>query len=460
MKIRNTKDVNLGTDSVGELLFKLAVPAITSQVVNALYNMVDRIYIGHIKDVGTLALTGVGVCFPIIMLISAFASLLAMGAAPLSSIEMGRNNKDNAEEILGNSFIALIIMSIILTVVIRLNVLPLIKLFGASEKTIPYALDYMNIYVLGSIFVQLTLGLNAFISAQGFARVSMITVIIGAVSNIILDPILIFGLNMGVKGAAIATVISQALSMVWAIKFLLGKKTILKIKKKYFKLKKEILIPSISLGFAPFIMQSTESVLVLCFNSSLLRYGGDLAVGAMTILSSVMQFTMLPIQGLTQGAQPIISYNYGAKNIDRIKKIVKLTIISAMVFSSFMWILAQFVPQLLVRPFTSDPSLIKLSSHALRIYMASLFMMGAQLACQQSFIAFGYAKTATFLAILRKLILLIPLIYILPLFMENKVSAVFLAEPIADAIAIITTLLMFIYSFKKLIKKMEIEKLQ
>ena len=338
MKQNQTEE--LGTSSVGKLLFKLAIPAIIAQIINLLYNLVDRMYIGHIPNVGKLALTGVGVCLPLIMLISAFAALVSMGAAPRASIFLGKGENDNAERTLGNSFSLLIIISMIITIVFFLFSKDLLLLFGASENTIDFAVSYMKIYSLGTIFVQLTLGLNAFISAQGFAKVSMMTVLIGAVCNIILDPIFIFVFKMGVSGAALATIISQSLSMIWILFFLTGKKTTLKIKKKNLRLSKEIVLPSIALGLAPFIMQSTESLLAICFNSSLLKYGGDIAVGAMTILTSVMQFSMLPLNGLTQGGQPIISYNYGAKNPERVKKAFKILFKSCVTYSFVLWLLA------------------------------------------------------------------------------------------------------------------------
>ena len=442
MKKTMSREVDLGNEPVRHLLLVLAVPAITSQVVNALYNMVDRMYIGHIPEVGSTALTGVGVCFPIIMIISAFAYLMGMGGAPRASIYMGKKDNYTAEKILGNSFSALVIASIILTVTVLVFQEPLLYLFGASKNTISYAKSYMTIYAIGTIFVQLTLGMNAFISAQGFSTISMMTVIIGAVTNIILDPIFIFGFNMGVQGAAVATVLSQALSAVWALKFLCGKNTILRIKKKNLKIKASVFLPCAALGIAPFAMQATESVLVLCFNSSLLKYGGDLAVGAMTILSSIMQFAMLPLQGITQGGQPIISYNYGAKKIDRIKQAFKLQTISCVVYATIIWLSI----------FTSDPQLAELSQWALRIYLACIFLMGVQVSCQQTFIAFGNSKISAFLAVFRKILVLIPLIYILPAFMEDNVKAVFLAEPIADAIAILTTATLFYINFKKIIK--------
>ncbi|HIX67583.1 MAG TPA: MATE family efflux transporter [Candidatus Anaerostipes excrementavium] len=453
MKI--SKEVDLGKEPIGHLLFVLAIPTIASQVINALYNMVDRMYIGHIPEVGAAALTGVGVSFPIIMVVSAFAALVGMGGAPQASIAMGRKDHHKAEKILGNCFTSLAIVAIVLTLIVLVFKTPLLYLFGASKNTITYAENYIEIYAVGTIFVQMTLGLNMFISAQGFSMISMLTVVIGAVTNIILDPIFIFGFGLGVRGAAIATVLSQALSAVWAIKFLTGKSTVLHLKKSNMKVEWKIMAPCVALGVAPFIMQSTESILVLCFNSSLLKYGGDMAVGAMTILSSVMQFAMLPLQGLTQGGQPIISYNYGAQNIERVKKGFKLLLISCLCYSTLMWAAAQLIPNLLVMIFTNDPELMELAVWALRIYMAGVLLMGAQIACQQTFIAFGNAKVSTFLAIFRKIIVLIPMIYILPQFMDNKVQAVFMAEPIADTIAVCTTCIMFFFSFKKLIKVMQ-----
>lgn len=439
----------LGTCSVGKLLFKLAVPAIAAQIINLLYNLVDRMYIGHIAEVGKLAITGVGVCLPLIMLISAFAALVSMGAAPRASIFLGKGEKDNAEKTLGNSFSLLVIISIILTLIFFFFAEDLLLIFGASENTIEYATSYMKIYSIGTIFVQLTLGLNAFISAQGFAKVSMMTVLIGAIFNIVLDPILIFGFNMGVSGAALATIISQALSMLWILKFLTGKKTTLKIKRKNLSLSKNIVLPSIALGLAPFIMQATESLIAVCFNSSLLKYGGDIAVGAMTILTSVMQFSMLPLNGLTQGGQPILSYNYGAKNPERVKKAFKILLISCVTYSMILWALAMITPKSFVLIFNNDPELLDFTSNALRIYMALSGIFGIQIACQQSFIALGNAKTSLFLALLRKIILLIPLIYIMPIFISNKTTAVFMAEPVADFIAVSTTAILFYIQFKK-----------
>lgn len=456
--MKMSKEVDLGKERVGKLFFLLAVPAITSQVVNALYNMVDRMYIGHIPNVGATALTGVGVCFPIIMIISAFASLMAMGGAPRASIFLGRGDKKEAEKILGNCFFALTVTSIVLTIVVIAFQTPLLTLFGASANTLPYAKEYIFIYALGTIFVQVTLGMNAFITTQGFSRVAMLTVIIGAITNIVLDPILIFGFNMGVQGAALATVLSQGVSTIWVLCFLLGKQTSIRLKVKNMKLIPCVLLPALALGVAPFVMQATESVLVLCFNSSLLKYGGDLAVGAMTILSSVMQFALLPLMGFTQGAQPIISYNFGANNAIRVKKTFKLLLTCCLSYSIILWMVSMFAPHVFTAIFTSDLELTKITTWALRIYMAGTLLFGAQIACQQTFIALGNAKTSAFLAMFRKIIVLIPLIYILPMFFDDKVFAIFLAEPIADTLAVLVTSAFFYFEIKKLVHNMHLNK--
>lgn len=441
MKMSN--EVDLGKEKVGHLLLILALPAILSQVVNALYNVVDRMYIGHIPGVGSDALTGVGVCFPIIMIISAFASLVGVGGAPRASIAMGEQDNKRAEKIMGNCLMALLLTALLLTGLTLIFQEPLLYLFGASENTITYATQYINIYAIGTIFVMMTLGMNMFISAQGFSKISMLTVVIGAMTNILLDPIFIYGLKMGVRGAALATVLSQALSALWAVSFLFSEKSILRLKIKNFKIDLKILLPCIALGVAPFAMQSTESILILCFNSSLLKYGGDLAVGAMTILSSVMQFAMLPLQGITQGGQPIISYNYGAKHGSRVKEAFKLQTICCFGYAFIMWLLIMLFPSTFASIFTGDPQLLEITRWALRIYMSAVFMMGLQISCQQTFIAFGNSKISAFLAIFRKIIVLIPLIYLLPMFIQDQVFAVFLAEPVADILAVSVTLLLF-----------------
>lgn len=455
MRQKEKKEANLGEDRIGGLLFKLALPAILAQVINLLYNLVDRMYIGHIAEVGSVALTGLGVTMPFIMCVSAFAALVSMGGAPRASIMMGRDNKEEAERILGNCTSMLVLVAVIVTMVSQIWGQDILLLFGASESTLPYAWTYMQIYSLGTIFVQLALGLNAFINAQGFARTGMLTVVIGAVCNIILDPIFIFGLHMGVRGAALATILSQGVSCVWIVRFLLGKETTLRIRKGNLKIRPKTVGPCIALGVAPFIMQFTESVLNICFNTSLLKYGGDVAVGAMTILSSVMQMSMLPIQGLTQGAQPIIGFNYGAKKMDRVKKTFRLLLVSCVAFTAVIWLICMILPQAFILIFTDQAELIAFTKWAIRIYMAVSVIFGVQISCQQTFIALGNAKTSVFLALLRKVILLIPLIYILPAFMEDKLMAVFLAEPVADVIAVTTTSILFYRTYRTLDREQE-----
>ena len=445
----------LGTERIGKLLFRLALPAVTAQLVNMLYNLVDRIYIGHIPETGSLALTGVGVCMPLIMLISAFAALVSMGAAPRASICMGEGNYADAERILGNSFTLLLAVAIVLTPIFTFFRDDLLLAFGATENTIQYASEYMGVYVLGTIFVQLALGLNAFITAQGYAKISMFTVLIGAVCNIVLDPLFIFAFNMGVAGAALATILSQAISAAWVLSFLFGKHTTLRLKAENMRLHAKLILPCIALGLSPFIMQATESVLNICFNTSLRTYGGDLAVGAMTILSSVMQFAMLPLQGLTQGAQPIVSYNFGARTSARVKEGFFLLLKCCVAYSSLLWLAVMLFPQLFAGMFTPDPVLIEYTVWALRIYMAVSLIFGVQIACQQTFVAIGNAKTSLFLACLRKLILLIPLIYILPEIFADQAMAVYLAEPVADFIAVSVTALLFAKQFKQALNRLE-----
>ena len=454
--MNNRHNNELGNEKISSLLFRMAVPAITAQIINLLYNLVDRMYIGHIEGVGATALTAVGVTMPVIMVISAFAALVSMGGAPRASIMMGKGDKDSAEKIMGNCTTALVFISAVLTTAVLLFGENMLMAFGASENTVGYALDYMNIYACGTIFVQIALGLNAFITAQGFAKISMITVLVGAVLNIVLDPIFIFGLDMGVKGAALATIISQAVSALWVLRFLTGNRTVLKIRKENLKIDFKVLLPCLALGLSPFIMQSTESILIVSFNTSLLKYGGDLAVGAMTILSSVMQFSMLPLSGLTQGAAPIISYNYGAGNGRRVKDAFILLLKISLIYSAALWAIAMIYPQIFAVIFTKDSELIGISVRSMRIYMAASLLFGIQISCQQTFIALGNARTSVFLAVLRKIILLIPLIYILPIFFENKVDAVFLAEPVADVIAVTVTSLMFFRQFKNVLAELDI----
>lgn len=449
-KQKKAKEANLGQDPIGGLLFKLAMPAILAQLINVLYNMVDRMYIGHIPNVGPSALTGVGVTMPAIMCISAFAALVSMGGAPRASIMMGKGQHEEAEKILGNCTAMLCLVAVTLTTLFLIFGKDILLIFGASENTIEYAWAYMQIYSCGTIFVQLALGLNAFINAQGFAKIGMLTVVIGAICNIILDPIFIFLLNMGVRGAALATIISQGVSCVWILKFLMGNKSTLRLQTRYMRIQPKVVIPCVALGVSPFIMQFTESILNVCFNTSLLKYGGDTAVGAMTILGSVMQFTMLPLQGLSQGAQPIVSFNYGANNIKRVKKAFRLLLLCSLSFTVIMWTVCMLFPQLFIGIFTSDAQLAEYTKWAIHIYMAATLIFGIQIACQQTFIALGNAKVSVFLALLRKVILLIPLIYILPNFFADKTMAVFLAEPVADVIAVTTTAVLFAKEYRRL----------
>jgi len=455
----DSKKEFLATEPIGKLLFRLSIPTVVAQLINMLYNIVDRIYIGHMPGDGSLALTGVGVCMPIIMLVSAFAALVSSGGAPRASIFMGEKDTESAEKTLGNCFSLQIVVSIILTAVLLIWNKDLLLAFGASENTIGYATDYMSIYAIGTLFVQMTLGMNTFITAQGFTTVSMVSVIIGAVCNIVLDPIFIFGFQMGVKGAALATIISQMLSCVWIISFLCGKKTQLKIKKENLKLRADIILPCIALGTAAFVMQSSESVISVCFNSSLLKYGGDIAVGAMTIMTSVMQFAMLPLQGIAQGAQPITSYNFGAKNADRVKKTFRLLLITCLTYSIALWTAVMIAPQMFVRIFTSDASLAQFAAPMLRIYLGGLGLFGIQIACQMTFTSLGKAANSIVVAVVRKFVLLLPLIYIMPNLLADKTKAVYMAEPAADIIAVTFTAILFTFQFTKALKEItEVQK--
>lgn len=445
----------LGTEPLGKLLFKLAVPSVVAQIINMLYNIVDRIYIGHMAEGGSLALTGLGVCMPIIMVVSAFAALVSMGGAPRASIAMGRGDNSAAEYILGNCFVLQIIISAILTSVLLIWDRDLLLAFGASPDTIEFAVGYMDIYATGTIFVQLTLGMNAFITAQGFSKTSMYTVLIGAVSNIILDPVFIFGFDMGVRGAALATIISQCISCVWVLFFLSSEKTILKLKKENMHLKAKVILPCLALGLAAFIMQSSESIISVSFNTSLLKYGGDIAVGAMTILSSINMFAMLPLQGLGQGAQPIVSYNYGAKDAKRVRGAFRLLLKSSLIYATALWLIIMLLPQVFTSLFTTNAELAAFTQSAMRRYFAVMFMFGIQIACQMTFTAIGSAKSSIAVAVVRKFVLLLPLIYLMPaLFPADKAMAVYLAEPAADFIAVTFTAILFSIQFKRAMDKL------
>ena len=455
----NKADISkqMATAPVWKLIIKLSVPAILAQIVNLLYNVVDRIYIGHMDDIGTAALTGVGLCNPIIVLISAFTMLVAQGGAPRAAIEMGKGDMKKAEKILGNCFSLLLVFAVVLTAVFSVFGEKLLMAFGASEDTIIYALPYMRIYVAGSIFVMVSLGLNMFITTQGFTKISMATVLIGAICNIVLDPIFIFGFDMGVQGAALATIISQAISAVWVLLFLLGKQTKLKIKKENLLPSAKILLPVLALGISPFIMNATEAVINISFNSSLQKYGGDIAVGAMTICTTVFQMAWVPAQGIGQGAQPIISYNYGAKNADRVKQAFKAFLTICFTYVFVFGALIELFPQFFIGIFNDNPDLVDTATWTIRLYGCAMTFFGIQMAIQQTFIALGKAKASLFIACLRKVILLVPLIYILPNFFENKVFAVFLAEPVSDAISIITASVVFFFVFGKEMKQIKVQ---
>ena len=449
------KSKDLGSGSIGKLLFSLAVPTVTAQLVNMLYNIVDRMYIGHIPEIGAAALTGVGVTFPILMLISAFSSLVGTGGAPLASIKMGKGDNKGAEKILGNCMALLLVISVCLTVIFLVFQEELLLLFGASENTLPYAKGYLSIYVCGTVFVQLSLGLNSFITAQGFTKVSMMTVVIGAFINLVLDPVFIFVFNMGVQGAAIATVISQLVSSVWVVKFLLGERTALKIRRCNLKLELKVILPALGLGLAPFIMQSTDCLMNVAYNSSFQKYGGDIAVGAMTVQTSLMQFLILPIVGICQAAQPITGFNYGAGNAARVKKTFQLMLISCVIYAVLFWGSLMSFPKVFISIFTNDPNLIEMASWAVRIYLGAAVVLGVQISCQNMFLALGQSKSSLFLALLRKVVLIIPLIYILPNFFEDKVFAVCLSGPISDVLATLAAVILFAIQFRGILNKME-----
>lgn len=438
----------LENEKISKLLLSLAIPSILAQLATLIYNMVDRIYIGQLAD-GALAIAGIGLCTSIITIITAFTNLFGRGGAPLASIRMGEKRMDIAEKILGNCVFSLVISSLIIMAVLLIFGEDILMLFGASENTLPYAMDYLSIYCLGTVFVQLSVGLNYFINAQGFTKYGMFTLLIGGVLNIILDPIFIFGLHMDVAGAAIATVISQFVSCVWVMKFLLGKKTTIQIKKEYFKFDLDIMKRVLGLGFSPFFMSATEGILQVSFNRQLLFFGGDLAVSSMTIMLSMNQILQLPMEGIAQGTQPIISYNYGAKQYDRVKKAISLAMKVSLIYSIVGVLLMEFVPQVFVQLFSNDPELIELASRMLRVYIFGFIIMGANSTYQQSYTSLGFGKISFFFAFYRKIILLIPLIYILPIFISDGVFAVMLAEPLSDLITTITNT----FSFRRFMHK-------
>ena len=447
----NQQSEKLGKEPLRKLFFTMAIPSVLAQLINVLYNIVDRIYIGHIKDIGSLALTGVGVTFPIIMVVSAFSAFAGQGGAPLASILLGAKDQEKAEKVLGSSTALLLVFSISLTLILQILKTPLLYAFGASDNVIGFAQDYIGLYLCGTIFVMLSLGLNTFISGQGNAKTAMFSVLIGAVTNIILDPIFIFVMNMGVKGAALATIISQAFSAIWVVNFLISKKSSLKIKRENLKLDMKFVKKIGSLGCSPFIMQSTESLVLLTLNSGLQKYGGDLYVGSMSILISVLQLIFVPVSGIAQGVQPIISYNFGAGNRERVVKTFKALLIVCLMATMFMGGIAVLFPNFYVKMFTESEELMKLTSKMMPIFTLGMCIFGIQQSIQVTFLAMGQAKFSIFIALLRKVILLVPLAIILPRFLGVK--GIYYAEPMADITSVVVASITFALNFKSILKQ-------
>lgn len=444
-------DEKLGTAPLGRLMLSLALPTVLAQLINVLYNVVDRIYIGHMQGDGNLALTGVGVTLPIITLIAAFSAFAGAGGAPLAAIELGKKDERKASLIMGNSAWLLVFFSIVLTIGFLIFKIPILHAFGASSKTITYANDYITIYLLGTIFVQLALGLNAFISGQGAAKAAMLSVLIGAVINIVLDPIFIFALHLGVRGAALATVISQFVSAVWVVSFLKSKSSVLYL--KLVRPDKSLILKIAALGIAPFVMQSTESLVTITFNTGLQRYGGDLYVGSMSILMSIMQLIVIPVNGITQGVQPIVSYNYGAGNRLRVKETVIRLVSVCLLGTLILAGVAIFCPSIYASMFTNDAELVALTCRIMPIFFLGIAIFGIQAACQSTFLALGQAKVSLFIATLRKIILLIPLALILPKFLGVK--GIYIAEPVSDVISVIVTSVLCVITLKRIFSEME-----
>ncbi len=449
---REMNEERLGTAPLGRLMVSLALPAVAAQLINVLYNIVDRIYIGHIHGYGDVALTGVGVTFPIIMLISAFSAFAGMGGAPLASIELGKRDIRKAELILGNSAGMIVLFSVVLMVGFTVFKTPVLYAFGASEVTIGYAESYIGIYLAGTIFVQIAVGLNTFISGQGESKVAMLSVVIGAVLNICLDPLLIFALDMGVRGAALATVISQAVSAAWVLRFLTSDRSVMRLRTENMRLKLDIVKRIGSLGISPFIMQSTESMVGITLNSGLQNYGGDLYVGTMSIMTSIMQLILIPVQGISQGVQPIISYSYGARDKERVKKTFMRLLASGLIGTLLLGGVAVLVPKVYAGIFTSNEELISLTCQVMPVYFLGITIFGLQSACQSTFLALGQAKVSLFIALLRKVFLLIPLAVVFPRFMG--VMGIYRAEPVADIISVVTTCVLFAITMRRVLRSM------
>ncbi len=440
----------LGTEKIPKLMLSLALPTIVAQLINILYNLVDRMYIGRIEGTGGLALTGLGLCFPIIIIISSFSAFVASGGAPLAAIELGRKDTDRAEKILGSGVFLLLCFSAVLTVLFMICKRPFLFAFGASDNTIGYAESYLSIYLLGTIFVQLSMGLNTFIVAQGRAKIAMLSILIGAVTNIVLDPIFIFALGMGVKGAALATIISQALSAVWILRFLISPNSVMRLRLKNLRPNISIILHLAALGVSPFIMVSTESLVGIALNASLQHYGGDLYVGSFTILQSVMQITMALLQGFTMGVQPIISYNFGARNFERVKKAIRYILTVTFLTSTVICLICVLFPGLFALIFTKEEPMIELVKQVLPIFFAGVWLFGLQVGIQSVFLGLGQAKNSLVAAIMRKLVLLIPLVLLLP--MRFGVMGIYWAEPISDITSVIIVSILFAFTYKKVIK--------
>ncbi len=444
--------------NLNKLMFSMAIPTIVAQVINILYNIVDRVYIGHIPGASVDALTGVGVALPVIVFISAFSAFVGQGGAPLSSIWLGKGDKEHAEKILGNGTFLLIVFTIILMFVFYIWQKPLLYAFGASDMTISYASTYLSWYLVGTISVEIALGLNTYIIAQGNSGVAMVSVLAGAIFNIILDPLFIFVFEMGVKGAAIATVISQTLSAIWVLYFLTGKKALLKIKFRYLVPDFNIIKSIFLLGISPFVMRATESLISIVMNSGLQKYGGDIYVAALTVMQSVMQLFSAPIGGFTQGVQPLVSYNYGAQNFTRVRQTYKKMIVTCGSFSFITTIVVMVFPQVFARIFTDDTTLIELVSRKMPLFMCGMLLFGVQMAIQPVFLALGQAKISLIIAMLRKVILLTPLAIIFPVFFD--VDGVFFAEPVSDFISAITEIILFRLNINKILSREKVEQIK
>ena len=447
-----TNEEKLGSAPLFRLMMSMGIPTLVAQIINLLYNIIDRIYIGHIPEVGATALTGVGLALPMIVIISAFSAFVGAGGAPLSAIALGRGQKEEAERILGNGFSLLLIFSAFLMILFFIIKRPVLFLIGASDATFPFANEYMTIYIFGTLFVQISLGMNPYITAQGCSRTAMLSVLIGAVLNIALDPLFIFGFGMGIRGAALATVISQFVSAVWVLRFLMRKERAMGIRKNYLKIRGKIVAKIMSLGVAPFIMQATESFISIVMNSGLQRYGGDMYVGTLTIMQSVMQFVSIPVSGFTQGVQPIMSYNFGAGNIERVKKTYFTMLGIVMSYTILLTISIMAIPGIFARMFTDSSELISLVEKILPVFVCGMLVFGVQMSSQTTFLALGQARISLFVALLRKVILLIPLAIILPK-LTGDVMFIYYAEPISDVTSALTCGILFACLFGKILNR-------